>query len=229
MGSLGEGAHAYPYAGAVSTEESLDLPPAQQARSRLTQQRILEAGTTLLEEGGTEALTVAAVAARAGVSVGSVYRRFGDKDRLIAALQHDMIDQFRADIIRRFAPRRADPAALVASAVAGLTETFEAHQCLMRVFITAGTADPAVAGVGSQASVDAGHVFRRFLEPIESMIDAPEPELRLDVAYRLVYGACMNRVLHGERFESDRPLTWRQLTDELVNVACLYLLGAPAE
>jgi hypothetical protein len=33
-------------------------------------------------------------------------------------------------------------------------------------------------------------------------------------------------VLNGDRFESDRPLTWRQLTDELVNVACLYLLGA---
>ncbi|KFF98917.1 TetR family transcriptional regulator [Streptomyces scabiei] len=212
----------------MSSEPSIDLPPAQQARSRLTQQRILEAGTALLEEGGTEALTVAAVAARAGVSVGSVYRRFGDKDRLIAALQHDMIDQFRADIIRRFAPLRTDPAALIASAVVGLTGTFEAHAHLMRVFITAGTTDPAVSQVGSEASIDAGHVFRRFLEPIAPMIDAPEPELRLDVVFRLVYGACMNRVLHGERFESARPLTWSQLTDELVDVACLYLLGTPA-
>ncbi|MGI5194342.1 TetR/AcrR family transcriptional regulator [Streptomyces sp. CA-288835] len=209
----------------MSTEPSLDLPQAQQARSRLTQQRIMEAGTALLEEGGTEALTIAAVASRAGVSVGSVYRRFGDKDRLIAALQQGMIDQFRADIIRRFAPLRADPAALVAAAVAGLTGTFEAHARLMRVFITAGTTDPAVARVGSAASIDAGGVFRRFLEPIAPLVDAPDPELRLDFAFRLVYGACMNRVLHGERFESGRPLTWRQLTDELAEVACLYLLG----
>ncbi|MFI7699502.1 TetR/AcrR family transcriptional regulator [Nonomuraea sp. NPDC049480] len=213
----------------MSTEQSLDLPPAQQARSQLTQKRILEAGTALLEEGGTEALTVAAVASRAGVSVGSVYRRFGDKDRLLAALQHDMIDQFRADIIHRFTPQRADPAALVASAVAGFTETFQAHERLMCVFITAGTTDPAVARAGSEASIDAGHVFRRFLEPIMPMIEAPEPELRLDVVYRLVYGACLNRVLNGERFESERPLTWDQLTDELVNVACLYLLGTPAQ
>jgi AcrR family transcriptional regulator len=212
----------------VRTEPSLDLPPAQQRRSRLTQQRILEAGTALLEDGGAEALTIAAVAARAGVSVGSVYRRFGDKDRLIAALQHDMIDQFRADIIRRFKPLRTDPIALVASAVAGLTETFHEHERLMRVFVTAGTTDPAVARIGSEASVDCGHVFRRFLEPMVPMIDAPEPELRLDVVFRLVYGACMNRVLHGERFESDRPLTWRQLTDELVKVVCLYLLGTTA-
>ncbi|GCB46239.1 TetR/AcrR family transcriptional regulator [Streptomyces sp. NL15-2K] len=213
----------------MSTEPSLDLPPPQQARSRLTQQRIMEAGAALLEEGGTEALTVAAVAARAGVSVGSVYRRFAGKDRLIAALQHDMIDRFRADIIRRFAPRRTEPAALVASAVAGLTETFQAHERLMRVFITAGTTDPAVARMGSEAGVDAGEVFRRFLEPIAPMVDAPEPELRLDVVYRLVFGACMNRTLHGEHFESARPLTWRQLTEELVDIACRYLLGAPAQ
>lgn len=216
------------YAGPVSTESSIDLPPPQQARSWRTQQRILEAGTALLEEGGTEMLTIAAVAARAGVSVGGVYRRFGDKDRLIAALQHDMIDQFRADIIRRFTPRRTDPAALVASAVAGLTETYQAHERLMRVFITAGATDRAVARVGSEASIDAAHVFRQFLEPIVPMIDAPEPDLRMDVVYRLVYGACHNRVLNGERFESDRPLTWRQLTDELVKVACLYLLGEAA-
>lgn len=210
----------------MSIEPSLALPPAQQARSRLTQQRILEAGTALLEEGGAEVLTIAAVAARAGVSVGSVYRRFGDKDRLIAALQHDMIDHFRADIIHRFAPLSTDPVALVAAAVAGLTETYQAHERLMCVFITAGTTDPAVGRVGSEASIDAGRVFRRFLEPIVPMI--AEPELRLDVVYRLVYGACLNRVLNGERFESERPLTWRQLTDELVNVACLYLLGTRA-
>ncbi|GGK80386.1 TetR/AcrR family transcriptional regulator [Streptomyces flaveus] len=213
----------------MSTEPSLDLPPAQQARSRLTQQRILEAGTALLEEGGTEALTVAAVAARAGVSVGSVYRRFAGKDRLIAALQLDMIDHFRADTIRRFAPQRTEPTALVASAVAGLTGTYQAHERLMRVFLAAGATDPAVARVGSEAATDACHVFRQFLEPILPMIDAPEPELRLDVVYRLVYGACQNRVLYGELFESDRPLTWRQLTDELVDVACLYLLGRPAQ
>ncbi|MFC8427136.1 TetR/AcrR family transcriptional regulator [Streptomyces sp. NPDC057253] len=212
----------------MSSEPSLDLPPAQQARSRLTQQRILDAGTALLEEGGTEALTVAAVAARAGVAVGSVYRRFGDKDRLIAALQHDMIEQFDADIVRRFAPLGTDPVALVTSAVTGLTETYQAHERLMRVFLAAGATDPAVARVGSEAAIGADRVFRRFLEPIVPMIDGPEPELRLDVVYRLIYGTCQNRVLYGDLFESDRPLTWRQLTDELVEVACRYLLGVPA-
>jgi hypothetical protein len=66
----------------VSNEMALDLPPTRQARSRRTQQRILDAGTALLEEGGTEAHTVAAVAARAGVSVRRrLSRRSGHRAR----------------------------------------------------------------------------------------------------------------------------------------------------
>jgi AcrR family transcriptional regulator len=179
----------------------------------------------LLEEGGAEALTVAAVAARAGVSVGSVYRRFGDKDRLLAALQHDMIDQFRTDIIERFTPVTADPAALVAAAVVGLTETYEAHERLMQVFMTAGASDAAVARVGSQASIGAGKVFRQFLEPIAECVPSPDPETRLDFIYRLVCGVCANRIVNGEKFESERPLPWKKLTDELVTVARSYLLS----
>ena len=72
----------------------------------MTRELIFQAGAGLLEEGGAEALTVAAVAARAGVSVGSVYRRFGDKDRLLASLQADFTGASGVEIIRRFTSRR---------------------------------------------------------------------------------------------------------------------------
>jgi AcrR family transcriptional regulator len=191
----------------------------------MTQQRILHAGRDLLEEGGGEALTVAAVASRAGVSVGSVYQRFGDKDRLLAALQADMIDRFRADIIRGFARVHTDPDELVTAAVGALTGTYRSHQRLMRAFMLLGPSDEAVFRLGSEASIDAGHVFRRFLEPVVPLIPVEDAEGRLDFVYRLIYGACANRVLNGERFESARSLSWRRLTDELAVVARLYLLG----
>ena len=67
-------------------------PPApQQARSRRTLERLLVAAEELLEECLFEALSMADVAARAGVSVGIIYTRFRTKDDLLPALfaRHD--------------------------------------------------------------------------------------------------------------------------------------------
>ncbi|MCK6522864.1 TetR/AcrR family transcriptional regulator [Myxococcota bacterium] len=47
---------------------------------------LLRAALELLQEGGVEALTLRAVARRAGVSPGAPYHHFADKDALIAAI-----------------------------------------------------------------------------------------------------------------------------------------------
>lgn len=211
------------------SQASLGLPRATQSRSRVTRELIFQAGAGLLEEGGAEALTVAAVAARAGVSVGSVYRRFGDKDRLLASLQADFTSSFRAEIIRRFAstaqPADPDPAALITAAVTGVAETFQAHQRLLRVFILLGTVNEAVLREGTEASIDGGRAVRRFLDPVAERVRRPDAEEALDFAFRLVYAMCAHRVVHGEHLESARPLSWRRLTEELALTVRLYLLG----
>jgi len=65
--------------------ERLRQNPPRQARSRETFLRILAATDSLLEEGGLDAATIPAIAERAGVSVGVIYRRFPDKDNLLRA------------------------------------------------------------------------------------------------------------------------------------------------
>ncbi|HET6554449.1 MAG TPA: TetR/AcrR family transcriptional regulator [Dyella sp.] len=47
---------------------------------------MLEAAIRLIEEGGTEALTTNAIAARAGVSIGTLYQYFDGKDAILDAL-----------------------------------------------------------------------------------------------------------------------------------------------
>lgn len=59
----------------------------QQARSRRTLERLREAAWDLLEQEGVEALTVTAVSAGAGVSVGSFYARFEGKEELLDHLE----------------------------------------------------------------------------------------------------------------------------------------------
>lgn len=64
---------------------AVPLPP-RQARSRETLERILAAVDELLQEELFEALSMAEVARRAGVSVGTIYTRFRAKDDLLPAL-----------------------------------------------------------------------------------------------------------------------------------------------
>ena len=58
-----------------------------QARSRATVDVILEAAEQLLVKSGTSAFNTNCVAARAGVSIGSVYQYFHDKGELLAEIK----------------------------------------------------------------------------------------------------------------------------------------------
>src|SRR5579863_5143022 len=57
-----------------------------QARSKETVNVILEAGARILESEGLHGFNTNAVAAKAGVSVGSLYQYFPNKDAILLAL-----------------------------------------------------------------------------------------------------------------------------------------------
>lgn len=90
--------------GAGSPDSGLRRAPVQQ-RSTERLERILDACASVLDEGGYERLSTRAVAARAGVPIGSVYRFFSDKRALADALAHRNLDEF----VRRTAARLAEP------------------------------------------------------------------------------------------------------------------------
>jgi AcrR family transcriptional regulator len=58
----------------------------KQARAQNTVAVILEAAARILEEQGLEAANTNAIAALAGISVGSLYQYFGSKDAILAEL-----------------------------------------------------------------------------------------------------------------------------------------------
>ena len=67
------------------------IPPGQglapqQARSRATVDAILEAAAQVLEAKGSPGFTTDTVATRAGVSIGTLYRYFADKQAILTTL-----------------------------------------------------------------------------------------------------------------------------------------------
>ncbi|WP_304192491.1 TetR/AcrR family transcriptional regulator [Phenylobacterium aquaticum] len=73
-----------------------DQHAPQQARSRLTMERLLSAALAVLEDRGLAGITIPEIAAEAGLSTGSIYRRFADKDALIKAAFLQLLDSAQA-------------------------------------------------------------------------------------------------------------------------------------
>ncbi|WP_134738894.1 TetR/AcrR family transcriptional regulator [Nocardioides sp. 503] len=90
----------------------------QQDRSRETVERILEAAEQEIGSRGLAAAGTRAIAARAGLSVGALYRFFPDKDAIVEALTR----RYLADLTPAYAATVADvaPGADLARVVATL-------------------------------------------------------------------------------------------------------------
>ena len=74
-------------------------PVQRRSAERLT--RILDACASLLDEVGYDALSTRAVAQRAGVPIGSVYRFFGNKRAMADALAQRNLEDYTQRVTRR--------------------------------------------------------------------------------------------------------------------------------
>ncbi|MFC9455177.1 TetR family transcriptional regulator [Streptomyces sp. NPDC056983] len=86
----------------VTNSTSLRRAPVQQ-RSAERLSRIIDACAQLLDEGGYEELSTRAVAVRAGVPIGSVYRFFGNKRALVDALAERNLQRYAERVAGRLA------------------------------------------------------------------------------------------------------------------------------
>ena len=89
--------------------ESVHKP--RQERSQQTQESLLEALESLLQERVFEKITIQDIAAEAGVAVGTVYRRFRNKEALLPVLYRRLdarLDAWAATVWRARTPAAED-------------------------------------------------------------------------------------------------------------------------
>src|SRR5215211_5489756 len=67
-------------------------------RRALTEDQILEAALTLLDEGGTDAASVRGIAAKVGVAPNGVYTYFPDKAAVVKALVERLLGEVDHDV-----------------------------------------------------------------------------------------------------------------------------------
>ena len=134
-----------------------------EARKAAARERIVEAAIAQLDEGGYASATVQAVAARAGVATGSVYRHFPSKSELFAEVFR-RATQREIDVLAELAQDDARP---VVERVAAGVEAFA------RRALAAPTRAYALIAEPVDAAVDAERlVYRRgYLGVFKGLLD----------------------------------------------------------
>jgi AcrR family transcriptional regulator len=200
--------------------------PPKQRRSRESYERVLDAAHALLEENGFEGFTAQEVAARSGVSIGAIYERFGNKETLLRAVHARLMESIlEAD------ERAGDPtvgaqtaAEAILDAVGAMARTMNANRKALRAFMHLGAVDEVISARGSEASISVSKNFKRALAPWATQFRHADPDVALDVAFRIVYCTLARQVMYGPVFESDRRISWKRLVDELGAACAAYLL-----
>lgn len=119
----------------------------RQARSRETVDAILDATARVLVRDGYDGLTTNAVAAAAGVSIGSLYQYFPNKAALVAALIDRHVEAMNASILAELTRVATLPIA-------------EAARCVIELTIRAHAIDPELHRVLTEQVPRVGQLVR---------------------------------------------------------------------
>jgi AcrR family transcriptional regulator len=151
-------------------DTSMRRTPSQQ-RSRERVDRILACASELIAETGSEPMKMGDVAARAGISIGSLYQYFPDKSAIIRALAERIHASSRACIEEALAP------------VKTMDELSAAFAGLVDVYYGLFLAEPVMRDIWGAAQAD------RKLAELELGASRIQAELLEDAMRRVTAGS----------------------------------------
>jgi AcrR family transcriptional regulator len=197
-------------------EEKRRIP--RQARAEETVTTILEGAAQILEAGGLAAFTTNAVAERAGVSIGTLYQYFADKNAILLALARQQMTIGLASIGRAL-QGESDPSvegrvrAMVQATVNAFGGRHRARKAVTQAILAQGIGmemmDPIIAFV-SAARTQTGPGPR-------PLIAALSPE-QVFVLSRALMATIRHAVMEEQPF-----LRSRTFEDEIVRLVVAYL------
>ncbi|WP_199572456.1 TetR/AcrR family transcriptional regulator [Streptomyces murinus] len=191
----------------------------RQERSRQMVERIVTAGRSVLARDGYARFVTTRVAEEAGISPGSLYQYFRDKDELLTVL----MERYWAETGDRVAASLADrlndpPDRLIRNAVEALLFALEHDSQLLRVVVE------EVPPRYSEAHL---HALRRRIQDLGSAYLAGRaPGERSGTTRSWVIVSAMEAL--SVRWVLERPPIRREeLIEELTVLATNYMAGAP--
>jgi AcrR family transcriptional regulator len=190
----------------------------QQERSKATVDSLLEAAEQLLIEEGFHKASTNRIAERAGVSVGSLYQYFPNKEALIAA------------VVANFGERQFDVLAAQLQQV-GEAPLEEAVRMLITAMLEAKLLEPELSRVLFEQLPPIGQVdvlrdwTDRACAVVKIALEIRRDDVRvenLDTAAFVLVNAC-HGVVHSAVLQRPEMLETNELADETVQLVLGYL------
>lgn len=194
--------------------------PAQ-ARSQQLVKDIVEATAQVLEEVGCEALSTNKVAKRAGVSIGSIYQYFTDKEALIEVLLEERYEQLSRTVIAKLVDIMEQPYAVAAKTCIEMYVEFLASQPeltkLMQDRLSTGVDDNSDLLSGINIDEERGlQLIRTYLLRHQASLAMPD----LDAAVYFSYSVALTM---GRNIALKPKHERCKYVDELVRMLSLYV------
>ena len=181
-------------------------------------ERILEAATQVLAAQGYAAMSTNRVAQVAGVSVGSLYRYFADKEEIFETLRVRASDSILLDLTTAIAAAaRLSPRRGVHAVISALVEALEAHGPVVRALVNE-------VPMGTQSNVlpeiERGLATFTRIYVAQQLPDVPAEEV--DARIYLAMGVTLNSCL---RIALEKPpeLDAAHLVDLVVDMLVVGL------
>ncbi len=192
----------------------------RQDRSRALVDAIVEAAARILVQQGRDALTTNAVALRAGVSIGSLYQYFPNREAILAAVARDHLDavhQHVAAIDLRDADCLADAVARIISGLfAAHMINPSLHLALAREISAGSLSAPVHSKPGAKTAVVA--LFDSVRRSIQNEIRCSDYQLAVSVAAEIAHA-----LSHHAIECTDDDVRYDRLEREAVRVVLAYL------
>ena len=187
----------------------------KQARARATVDAILEAAFQILETDGLTLLTTSRIADRAGVSIGTLYQYFPDREAILLEMGQRHSDAMREKItsILLESPETGNVRAIVRALMEGVQGSAETRMVL----------SDALFRAGGEAEVGRQHLT--FLDSISGRAEfdfALGKESAFILTHAVIY------LLRAAAAEPDLQLDPAILEDELVALMESYLANLAA-
>ena len=209
----------------MSTKKESDTPlPSRQKRSEETTNRLIDAAEEILKTEGAEAATLRAIAEKANVSVGIVYRRFPDKDTILRSVYIRYFSKAAASNERVFAATdwsRYSTSFLIKIIIDGMLSSYRAHRNVLRALImyARNHEDPAFRERAESMNEHALDELVKVFETRRAEMNHPRPSEGIRFALTSVAAVAQDRVIFHRSTDPHLPR-------ELVRLFSAYL-GLP--